>query len=54
MATENYCICQNRHHGHEPGKCPHRATEANDLSKDCHAKAQELLDTQKSFLDESF
>jgi hypothetical protein len=54
MANQEQCICQSRNHGHKPGKCPSRATEANDLCEHCHAKAQELLDTQKSFPDESF
>jgi cell division septum initiation protein DivIVA len=53
MPNLEQCICQNQNHGHEPGKCPNRATEANDLCKDCHAKAQELLETQKSFPDDS-
>jgi hypothetical protein len=48
------CICPSGDHGHEPGKCQNEATEANDLCKDCHARAQELLDRQKSFPDESF
>jgi len=30
------------------------ASRCDRLCKDCHAKAQELLDTQKSFPDESF
>jgi hypothetical protein len=54
MAVENSCICQIKGHGHEPGKCPNQATQANDLCEHCHAKAQELLERQKSFPDESF
>jgi hypothetical protein len=50
----NQCICAVGDHGHEPGECQHEATEANNLCKDCHAKAQEALETQKSFPDESF
>jgi hypothetical protein len=50
----NQCICAVGDHGHEPGECHHEATEANNLCKDCHAKAQEALETQKSFPDESF
>jgi hypothetical protein len=50
----NQCICPLGDHGHEGGKCPNEATEANDLCKDCHARSQELLETRKSFPDESF
>jgi hypothetical protein len=50
----NQCICPLGDHDHEPGKCPNEGTEANDLCKDCHAKSQELLETRKSFPDESF
>jgi hypothetical protein len=52
MASQ--CICPLGDHGHEAGKCPNEATQANDLCKDCHAKSQELLETRKSFPDESF
>jgi len=54
MAAEKSCACQIKGHGHEPGKCPNEATQANDLCEHCHAKAQELLGRQKSFPDESF
>jgi hypothetical protein len=50
----NQCMCAVGNHGHEPGECQAAATEANNLCKDCHAKAQEALETQKSFPDESF
>lgn len=53
MANLEQCICPIQNHGHEPGKCPNPATEANNLCGHCHAKAQELLETQRSVPDES-
>ena len=50
----NQCMCAVRDHGHEPGKCQNEATEANDLCKDCHAKARDVLEAQKVFPDELF
>jgi hypothetical protein len=50
VAVEKSCICQIKGHGHEPGKCPNEATQANDLCEHCHAKAQELLERQNHFL----
>ena len=39
MAQE-LCQCQLGTHGHEPGKCPEPATEADNLCKACHDKAE--------------
>jgi len=45
-------MCAVGNHGHEQAECQDEATEANNLCMD--AKAQETLETQKSFPDESF
>ena len=41
MANREFCICQNEPHGHPPGECPYRATEADGLCKECHEKSKE-------------
>ena len=41
MESRERCICQNKSHGHAPGKCPNRGTEADDLCKDCHERSRE-------------
>jgi len=33
---QELCPCRSGDHGHEPGKCPNQATEADDLCKACH------------------
>ena len=34
--AEELCQCRSGDHGHEPGKCPNPAIEADDLCKACH------------------
>lgn len=47
--AQGLCQCQLGTHGHEPGKCPEPATEADNLCTACHDKA-EVVDVAPSGL----
>ncbi len=48
MADREFCICQNISHGHPPGECPYRATEADGLCKECHELSKKQEEQKRS------
>ena len=48
MEKREFCICQNQSHGHPPGECPYRATEADDLCKECHELSKKPEEEKRS------